>query len=78
VFCDRDEALAQFGDFAYISFVGGRPCKADADLKWLWRTLLRSTPMPACGVPDKSEAAAAADDRIKPIAVLRDDAEPQT
>jgi len=29
----------------------GRPCKPDADLKRLWRTLL-GTPFPACGVAD--------------------------
>jgi hypothetical protein len=35
-----------------------RPCKLDADLKRLWRLLLPSTPYPACGEPEKSDAAA--------------------
>jgi hypothetical protein len=25
-----------------------RPCKPDADVKWLWRTLLPNMPLPAC------------------------------
>jgi hypothetical protein len=29
----------------------GRPCKPDADLKGLWRTLL-GTPFPACGIAE--------------------------
>jgi hypothetical protein len=33
----------------------GRPCKPDADLKGLWRTLL-GTPFPACGVADDAES----------------------
>jgi len=35
-----------------------RPCKPDADLKWLWRTLLGSTPLPACGTPEQADPAA--------------------
>jgi hypothetical protein len=35
-----------------------RPCKPDADLKWLWRTLLGSTPLPVCGAPERANAAA--------------------
>jgi len=31
----------------------GRPCKPDADLKGLWRTLL-GTPFPACGMPEEA------------------------
>jgi len=37
--------------------MANRPCKPDADLNWLWRTLLPGTPLPACGVPEKSNAA---------------------
>jgi hypothetical protein len=33
----------------------GRPCKPDADLKGLWRTLL-GTPFPACGIAEDSES----------------------
>jgi hypothetical protein len=32
----------------------GRPCRPDADLKGLWRTLL-GTPFPACGIAEDSE-----------------------
>jgi hypothetical protein len=27
-----------------------RPCKPNADLKLIWRTLMPGTPFPACGV----------------------------
>ncbi len=33
----------------------GRPCKPDADLKGLWRTLI-GTPFPACGIAEDSES----------------------
>jgi hypothetical protein len=33
----------------------GRPCKPDADLKGLWRTLL-GTPFPACGIAEDVDA----------------------
>jgi SAM-dependent methyltransferase len=29
--------------------MAGRPCKPDAELNWLWRTLLPGMPLPACG-----------------------------
>jgi hypothetical protein len=35
-----------------------RPCKPDADLKWLWRTLLGSTPLPACGTSEQTSTPA--------------------
>lgn len=35
----------------------GRPCKPDADLKGLWRTLL-GTPFPACGIAEDADARA--------------------
>jgi len=38
--------------------MASRPCKLDADLKGLWRILLPSTPYPACGEPEKSDATA--------------------
>lgn len=38
----------------HIHAMADRPCKPDADLKWLWRTLLPGTPLPACGVPQES------------------------
>jgi hypothetical protein len=34
----------------------GRPCKPDADLKGLWRTLI-GTPFPACGIAEDSQSA---------------------
>ena len=34
----------------------GRPCKPDADLKGLWRTLL-GTPFPACGITEGGDVA---------------------
>jgi hypothetical protein len=33
-----------------------RPCKPDADLKWLWQLML-GTPFPACGTGENSDAA---------------------
>jgi hypothetical protein len=27
-----------------------RPCRPDADVKWLWQTLLPDTPLPTCGM----------------------------
>jgi len=26
-----------------------RPCRPDADLRWIWQTLLPDTPFPTCG-----------------------------
>jgi hypothetical protein len=42
----------------YMGAMTGRPCKPDADLKKLWQLLLPGTSFPACGVPEKSAAAA--------------------
>jgi hypothetical protein len=39
--------------------MASRPCKPDADLKGLWRTLL-GTPFPACGITEDSESGAGA------------------
>jgi hypothetical protein len=39
-----------------------RPCKPDADVKWLWQTLLPNTPLPACGMADDHSAAVADDE----------------
>jgi hypothetical protein len=50
-----------------------RPCKPDADLKWLWRTLLPGMPLPACGTPENSDAAG--DKSVKIVTDLQDDAE---
>jgi len=36
--------------------MASRPCKPDADLKGLWRTLL-GTPFPACGVASDDASA---------------------
>jgi hypothetical protein len=38
--------------------MGGRPCKPDADLIWLWRTLLPDTPLPSCDSPTDGDAVA--------------------
>jgi hypothetical protein len=35
--------------------MSGRPCKPDADLKGLWRTLI-GTPFPACGIAEDSDS----------------------
>jgi hypothetical protein len=37
--------------------MAGRPCKPDADLKWIWQMLLRGTPLPGCGVTEDPHAA---------------------
>jgi hypothetical protein len=65
--------VAKLGVHAHIEAMASRPCKPDADLKGLWRTLL-GTPFPACGVPveddaDSGESAAAgqnAQSSVKP------------
>jgi hypothetical protein len=31
-----------------------RPCRADSDLKDIWRLLLPDTPLPVCGAPENS------------------------
>jgi hypothetical protein len=54
--------------------MANRPCKPDADLNWLWRTLLPGTPLPACGVPEVSDVAA--DDSVRLVKNLRGNAEP--
>jgi hypothetical protein len=41
-----------------------RPCKPDADLKWLWRTLLGSTPLPVCGTPEQADSAPTVSDLL--------------
>jgi hypothetical protein len=33
-----------------------RPCKPDADVKWLWQTLLPNTPFSACGTANDQSA----------------------
>ena len=38
--------------------MANRPCKPDADLTRLRRTLLPNIPFPACGVPEKFDSAA--------------------
>lgn len=53
-----------------------RPCKPDADLKWLWRTLLGSTPLPACGTPEQADPTAIESNAAAPG--LPSDAEPHT
>jgi len=51
----------------------GRPCKPDPDLKWLWQTLLPGTPLPACGMPEKSDVATG--ESVKPVTDLSADPE---
>jgi hypothetical protein len=36
--------------------MAGRPCKPDADIIWLWRTLLPNTPLPACNFRNERSA----------------------
>jgi hypothetical protein len=50
--------------------MASRPCKPDADLKHLWRTLL-GTPFPACGVAD-----ADTQDRVEVEKSAKDTSEP--
>jgi hypothetical protein len=33
-----------------------RPCKPDADVQWLWQTLLPDTPFSACGTANDHSA----------------------
>jgi hypothetical protein len=33
-----------------------RPCRPDADVKWLWQTLLPNTPLPACDMANDQSA----------------------
>jgi hypothetical protein len=47
--------LARRDGGSYIDAMASRPCKPDADLKRLWRTLL-GTPFPACGMPEDFDA----------------------
>jgi hypothetical protein len=50
--------LVQHMVCGHTQTMAGRPCKPDADLKWIWQTLLRGTPLPVCGVTEDSHAAA--------------------
>jgi hypothetical protein len=34
--------------------MANRPCRADSDLKDIWRLLLPGTALPSCGAPDNS------------------------
>jgi hypothetical protein len=56
--------------------MANRPCKPDADLNWLWLTLLPGTPLPACGVPEESNSAS--NDSAKLAKNLRGNAEPMS
>lgn len=67
-------ALPRFA--AHIRRMASRPCKPDADLKRLWRTLLPGTPFPACGSPE-DDAEPAAGDATEPAPDTRDGAEPR-
>jgi hypothetical protein len=51
--------------------MASRPCKPDADLKRIWRTILPDTPFPACGAPPQSETDA--DDAAEPLVEPRKD-----
>jgi hypothetical protein len=35
--------------------MANRPCRADSDLKDIWRLLLPGTPLPVCGAPENSD-----------------------
>jgi hypothetical protein len=37
--------------------VPNRPCKPDADLRWIWQTLLPDTPFPTCGAAQDADTA---------------------
>jgi hypothetical protein len=45
--------------------MANRPCRADADVKRIWRLLLPDTAFPACGAP--AEAGMAANESAKPV-----------
>jgi len=64
--------LARRDGGSYIEFMASRPCKPDADLKWLWQTLLPGVPLPACGTPENSDTAGGKS--IRTVTDLRDDA----
>jgi hypothetical protein len=68
------EALVRLAVFAHIRPMANRPCKPDADLKRLGRTLLSGTPFPVCGAPENSDPAA--DESAGPVKDSPDDAEP--
>jgi hypothetical protein len=34
--------------------MANRPCRADSDLKDIWRLLMPGTPLPACETPENS------------------------
>ena len=55
--------------------MANRPCKPDADMKWLWQVLLPGTPMPVCGV---KEDAGAKGDSVEPVSKPRHDAPTET
>jgi hypothetical protein len=53
------EPLALRGTRAHIRPMIERPCRANTDLKQIWRLLLPDTPFPACGPSESSDAEAA-------------------
>jgi len=38
--------------------MASRPCRSDADTKWLWKTLFPGTPFPACDASEAKDGAA--------------------
>jgi hypothetical protein len=51
-----------------------RHCKPDADLKWLWQTLVPDMALPLCGMPKKSVGASG--ESVRPETNPRDEAAP--
>ena len=43
-----------------------RACRPDADLRWLWQTLLPDMPIPTCGAPANADAAKPQADAARP------------
>ena len=60
----------------YMWMMAGRPCKPDADFERLWRLMLPGTRFPACGTPERSDAAAS--DNVGLPSGRPDNADPHT
>jgi len=72
------EPLARSTIIVHILSMVGRPCKPNADLKWIWQTLLPGVPLPACGSQEKSDnALGESDRRLTDLTDLEDNAEPR-
>ena len=54
--CGGCTALVRDTPAFYIASMIGRPCRPDADVLWLWQTLLPNTPFSACGTANDQSA----------------------